>query len=167
MPLTIAGVVGESFTNSDDEVQVDGFEFIGSIAFNQNWSADFSLNSTHSELNGDGTQLTGIPETEVKLAANYEASSRPLGVSIALDRVGDINARRGQRRGDYTVIDLSAFYNLGEREQHQIVIRLENLTDETYASRVDVGTLDLTGASYVYDNLGTSRTIHASYTRRF
>jgi len=137
------------------------------VPFNQNWSGNFSLNSTDSELNGDGIQLTGIPETEIKLAANYEATSLPLGISLALDRVGDINARRGQRRGNYTVVDLSAFYNLGANERHQLVVRVENLTDETYASRVDIGTLDLTGASYLYDNLGTSRTIHASYTRRF
>ena len=167
VPLTIAGVVGESFTNSNDKVRVDGFEFIGSIPFNQNWSGNFSLNSTKSELNGDGIQLTGIPETELKLAANYESSSVPLGVSIGIDRVGDINARRGQRRGNYTVVDLSAFYNLGSNERHQLVFRIENLTDETYASRVDRGTLDLTGTSYLYDNLGTSRTVHGSYTHRF
>jgi vitamin B12 transporter len=167
VPLTIAGVVGESFINSNDEVQVDGFEFIGSIPLNRNWSGNFSLNSTTSELNGDGTQLTGIPETEIKLAASYESSSLPLGLSIGIDRVGDINARRGQRRGNYTVVDLSAYYYLGPNERHQLVFRIENLTDETYASRVDVGTLDLTGTSYLYDNLGTSRTAHASYTHRF
>jgi outer membrane receptor protein involved in Fe transport len=167
VPLIIAGVEGESFVNSHDEVQVDGFEFIGSLRFSQNWSGNFSLNSTNSEFNGDGVQLTGIPETEIKLAANYESSARPLGVSITVDRVGDINARRGQRRGDYNVLDVAAFYNLGANEQHQLVLRIENLTDEEYASRVDIGTLDLTGSSYIYDNLGMSRTLHASYTHRF
>lgn len=166
VPLTIAGVVGESFINSNDEVKVDGFEFIGSIAFNQNWSGNFSLNSTNSELNGDGIQLTGIPESEIKLAANFQASSQPFGLSFAVDHVGDINARRGQTRGDYTVLDLSAYFSLGSDEQHQLIFRIENLTDEDYATRVDSGFLD-TGGSYLFDNLGTSRTLHASYTHRF
>jgi hypothetical protein len=65
------------------------------------------------------------------------------------------------------VADLSAYYSVGANEQHRLIVRIENLTDETYASRVDVGTLDATGTSYIYDNLGTSRTIHASYTHRF
>ncbi|MDX1562361.1 MAG: TonB-dependent receptor, partial [Gammaproteobacteria bacterium] len=167
VPLTIGGVEGESFVNSNDEVDVDGFEFIGSIAINQNWATNFSFSSTNSELNSDGVQLTGIPETEIKVAANYESSTFPFGLTFAIDRVGDLNARRGQVRGDYTVIDVSAFVNLGNDEAHQLVFRLENLTDEEYASRVDRGTLDATGGSYLYDNLGMSRTVHASYTRRF
>lgn len=56
MPLTIAGVTGESFTNSDEEVEVQGFEFIAGMTFNESWSANFSYNRTRSELNGDGVQ---------------------------------------------------------------------------------------------------------------
>jgi hypothetical protein len=32
---------------------------------------------------------------------------------------------------------------------------------------VDLGTVDSTGTSYVYDNLGMTRTLHASYTLKF
>lgn len=81
--------------------------------------------------------------------------------------VGDINARRGEVRGDYAVVDFSTYYRLGAGQAHQLVLRIENLTDEVYASRVDRGTLDITSVSYLYDNLGMSRTVHASYTRRF
>ena len=52
-------------------------------------------------------------------------------------------------------------------EEHQLVLRIENLTDEVYSTRVDLGTLDASGTSYLFDNLGMSRTLHASYTRRF
>ncbi|HMB72717.1 MAG TPA: TonB-dependent receptor [Gammaproteobacteria bacterium] len=167
VPLTIGGVVGESFTNSDDEVQVDGYEFIGAVALAENWTANFSYTVTDSELNGDGVQLTGIPESEMKLGLTFDAAALPVGFNVSVDRVGDINARRGAVRGDYTVIDLSTFVMLGADEQHQIVLRLENATDEEYASRVDLGTLDASGTSYLYDNLGMERTLHASYTLRF
>jgi vitamin B12 transporter len=166
VPIEIAGVEGETFVNSDDEVQVDGIELITSFVINQSWGASVSLNSSDSDLNSDGVQLTGIPESELKLRADYNSRSAPFGLSFMLDRVGDINARQGVQRGNYTVADVTAYYNLGAAEEHQLVLRIENLTDEVYASRVESGALD-TGGSFIYDNLGMSRTVHASYTRRF
>ena len=167
VPLTIAGVVGESFINSDDQVDVDGFELIATANFNDRWQGRFSYSDTSSELNSDGIQLTGIPESELKLGLDYRSQTAPFGISLAVNLVGDINVRRGQVRGDYTVVDFSTYYSLGPEQEHQVVLRIENLTDEVYASRVDRGTLDITGGSYLYDNLGMSRTVHASYTRRF
>jgi vitamin B12 transporter len=167
VPLTIAGVVGESFINSNDQVEVDGFEFVASYPLNDQWNTNFSYNNTSSELNGDGVQLTGIPESEVKIRLDFTSISMPYGLSFALNHVGDLNARRGEKRGNYTVMDLSGYYNLGSEEQHQFVFRIENLADKEYASRVDRGTLDATGTSYLYDNLGMSRTFHASYNYRF
>lgn len=167
VPLTIAGVVGESFINSDDQVEVDGFEFIATAAFDESWRGRFAYNGTSSELNGDGIQLTGIPETELKLGVDYVSESLPFGASLSVNVVGDINARRGQVRGDYTVIDFSAYYYVGSQQENQLVLRIENLIDEVYASRVDRGTLDVAGVSYLYDHLGMRRTFHAGYTRRF
>ena len=167
VPLTIAGVVGESFINSDDQVEVDGFEFIATAAFDESWRGRFAYNGTSSELNGDGIQLTGIPETELKLGVDYVSESLPFGASLSVNVVGDINARRGQVRGDYTVIDFSAYYYVGSQQENQLVLRIENLIDEVYASRVDRGTLDVAGVSYLYDHLGMRRTLHAGYTRRF
>ena len=167
VPLTIAGVVGESFINSDDRVEVDGLELIATASFSDSWQGRFSYNDTSSELNGDGIQLTGIPESELKLGIDYRSQTAPFGLSFVVNVVGDINARRGEVRGDYAVVDFSTYYRLGAGQAHQLVLRIENLTDEVYASRVDRGTLDITGVSYLYDNLGMSRTVHASYTRRF
>jgi outer membrane cobalamin receptor len=167
VPIVIAGVEGESFVNSDDEVNVDGLELISTFTINPSWALTASLSRSNSELNNDGIQLTGIPDSEIKLRADYSPQRAPYGLSLTVDRVGDINARRGVVRGDYTVADLSAFYYLGDRREHQLVLRIENLTDEIYSSRVDRGTLDVGGSTYLYDNLGMRRTVHASYSRRF
>jgi len=167
VPLEIAGVIGESFINSNDEVEVDGVEIIASWAVNEQLTAHFSYNTTTSELNGDGIQLTGIPENESKIRAVYASDRLPMGMSLSLNHVGDLNARRGEMRGNYTVIDLSGYYTLGSDQQHQLTVRIENLTDKEYASRVDRGTLDATGTSYLFDNLGMSRTVHAGYSYRF
>lgn len=167
VPLTIGGVVGESFVNSDDEVNMDGFELIAGIAVNESWSASLSHTLTDATFNGSGPQLGSIPESESKLRLNYNSSALPLGLSLSGNYVGDINGRRGQTRGDYTVVDLAGYYHFGAQQQHQFVLRLENILDEDYATRIDVGTLDLSGDSYLYENLGMGRTSHLSYTYQF
>ena len=81
--------------------------------------------------------------------------------------MGDLNERRGEKRGNYTVMDLSGHLELGNGREHSLVLRVENLADKVYATRVDRGTRDTTGVGYNYDNLGMERTLHASYTYRF
>jgi vitamin B12 transporter len=167
VPITIGGVVGESFVNSDDEVNIDGFEIMTSMELDADWSAHFSFSSNSSELNKDGTQLTGVPESESKLRVEYRPMDQNYGVTFAMNHVGDFNARRGQFRGNYTVADLSGYYLLGPNQEHRIGLRIENLNDEVYASRVDRGNLDSTGATYLFDNLGVDRTFHINYNYEF
>ncbi len=167
VPLTIGGVVGESFVNSNDEVNMDGIEFIAGVALNENWSANFSHTTTDATFNNAGPQLTSIPESETKFRLNYQSSNLPLGVSLSGNHVGDVNGRRGVARGDYTVMDVAAHYSLGSEQQHQLVLRIENLFDEDYVTRIDRGTLDATGGAYNYANYGMQRTTHLSYTYNF
>lgn len=166
VPLTIGGVVGESFTNSNDEVKVKGYELITAYALTNSLGINFSYNRTNSELNNSGAQLRGIPENEIKLGFNYDNQTRPFGASLNLNRVGHFNARQGVMRGDYIVADLSGYYNLGREQEHQFVVRIENLGDAVYATRVDSAVLDA-GGSYLYDNLGVERTLHLSYSYHF
>ena len=167
VPITIGGVVGESFVNSNDEVNMDGLELITRLTINENWSAGLSHTITDAQFNGTGPQLTSIPQSESKFSLDYRHGAIPFGLSLSGNHVGDINGRRGAQRGDYTVVDIAGFYNFGRNEQHRVVLRLENALDEEYATRIDVGTLDLTGSSYLYENLGMQRTTHLSYTYEF
>lgn len=167
VPLTIAGIEGESFVNSSDEVNMDGMEFSALIPLSPVWSTQVSHTRIKARFNDQGPQLTGIPDRESKLALNYRSQSRPFGFSITNNLVGDINGRRNVERGDYLVTDLSAFYALGDNEQHQFVVRLENAMDEEYVTRIDRGTEDATGLGYNYGNLGMARTWHIAYTYKF
>jgi vitamin B12 transporter len=167
VPLVIAGVEGESFINTSDEVEMDGFELIASLPLGDNWTAHISHTNTDAQLNGRGPQLTSIPEHESKIRVDYRPQGQTYGVTLSSNLVGNINARRGSERGDYVVTDLSGFYNFGRDQQHQVTVRIENLTDEEYATRIDRGTLDVSGDSYLFENLGMSRTLHVSYTYSF
>ncbi len=163
----IAGVEGESFSNTTDEVEVAGYELITSLRLTPALGTSFSYTNSSAELNGNGAQQQGIPENESKLQLNWQSQVQPLGVSFTVDHVGDLNERRGEKRGNYTVMDLSGHLELGNGREHSLVLRVENLADKVYATRVDRGTRDTTGVGYNYDNLGMERTLHASYTYRF
>lgn len=167
VPLVIGGVEGESFTNSRDEVNMDGYELVAAMPLTDTWHTSISHTRTQAQFNGRGPQLTSIPKRESKLRLDYRNARRPFGVSLSSNIVGDINGRRGVARGDYVVTDIAAFYNLGSDEQHQVVMRLENVTDEEYATRIDRGTVDVTGQAYNFANLGMERTLHLAYTFRF
>lgn len=166
-PLVINGVEGESFSNTNNQVKVDGFELITAVQLTDEFHANLSYTETSAKMkNGNGRQLTDIPEREAKLLLNYDSQTRPFGLSLAANRVGSINDRQSQRRGNYTVWDLAGYYELGGNRQHSLGLRVENLTDKEYSTRVDVGTRD-TGGNYLYDNLGMKRTFHAVYNYRF
>lgn len=162
----IAGVEGESFFNTSDEVNIRGAELRTTAQLTPEFFATLSYTDTEAELNDNGTQLVGIPESEAKLQLGYQSQALPWGVTLALDHVGTLNERRSQVRGNYTVVDLSGFYAFGNDRQHNLALRIENLTDKVYATRVARGTSD-TGAGYDFDNLGMERTVHASYNFRF
>lgn len=166
VPWTIAGVDGESFANTNDSVDIDGVELQTSVQLTRAFDASFSYTDTSAQMNGGGAQLTGIPESEAKLRLGYEAQALPLGVSLSVNHVGELNERQSARRGNYTVMDLSGHYELGRNGEHQVVLRIENLTDKVYATRVERGTRDA-GGSFLFDHLGMERTFHASYRYTF
>lgn len=166
VPVVIAGVEGESFINTDDEVDVEGVEFISTFLVSPNWSVDLSATYTKAELNSGGAQLTEIPTAEGKLNLGYEPPGLPWGAAVALNYVGDVNTRRGQKRGNYTVIDASAYYQWGADLRNRIVFRAENLGDKIYTTRVDSGTRDV-GGSYLYRSIGPGRTLHLGYSHHF
>jgi outer membrane receptor for ferrienterochelin and colicin len=164
IPVVIAGVDGEGFANTTDEVEMEGYELAASLQITPQLGATFSYTDTSAEMNGNGTQLQGIPENETKVQLDWLASAQ-WGLSLSLDHVGDVTSR-GQARGNYTVVDLSGHIEFGSNSEHSVVVRAENLTDKVYATGVGSGTRDA-GGTYLYDNLGMERTVHASYTYRF
>jgi outer membrane cobalamin receptor len=167
MPTTIAGVEGFTYANQDDEVNIDGFELITRAQLSRSLSSQLSFTRTDAQANGRGPQLTDIPEREAKLSFHYRQPGAPFGFSLASNYVSDVNESGGQVRDGYLVTDLSGFYNFGAAEQHEVVLRIENVTDEEYATGIGRATADATGESYFYDNLGMERTVHLSYTFKF
>ncbi|MEX2132343.1 MAG: TonB-dependent receptor, partial [Pseudohongiellaceae bacterium] len=88
VPITIAGVEGESFINTSDEVNVDGYELISNLPVNESWAVQLSHTRNRTQLNGSGPQLTSIPKRETKLRVDYRSAAMPMGMSLSSNMVG-------------------------------------------------------------------------------
>ena len=154
--------------NSDAEVEISGAELSASVALNDNWSISGDITSIDAEGN-DGRQITNIPVLATKLHLQYTAANRPFSGSIAISNVGDIFSDVGGffatgehvEHGNYAVVNASGTYRFGEDDRYTLGVRLENLFDDEYATRVSKATSD-TGTAYLYDSLGVPRTGHIS-----
>lgn len=165
VPLTIGGVVGESFENSDDEVNIEGVELNTFVQLSQSLSTQLSYTHTRARFNDEGEQLNHIPEHQAKLSLDYRNPSNPWGASLNVNHVGKVNDRA--QRDRFTIADVSAFYAFGKRDHQRIILRLENLADVSYVTRFGRGTEDVSGNSYIYRNFGMKRTLHLSYRHQF
>ncbi|MEM7206707.1 MAG: TonB-dependent receptor [Pseudomonadota bacterium] len=159
------------FANSDDEVDFEGSEIFLDWQVNENLSASLNYVQTKAEAQGSDQQVDDIPESHAKLIVNYAPRGSLYELQLAAVRVGDIYDQVSNvgrvNYGNYTVLDVSAQLWLDTAQQHQLGVRLENLTDEEYAASVGSASRDSDSSSYAYENLGTPRTLHATYRYNF
>lgn len=166
VPVVIDGVEGESFINSDEEVDVRGFELVAQASLSPSLSGQFSVTNTKAQLKSGNTQLNDIPEWEAKVQLGYQQAGSPLRLSLSSIFVKDVRSR-GQDLDDYALVDAAATYRFGGDQKHLVSLRLENLFDKEYVTSLGNGRDDISGESYLYGNLGMGRTVHVGYTYSF
>jgi vitamin B12 transporter len=160
--------------NSTNKVEMIGGELIASLAINPEWQTNLDFVYTDAEANGSDQQIVDIPRTTVKWNLNYQPQQYPLGLSLSLIHVGDVFSDVGgffatgenAEHGDYTVVDLSGYYQLGQDGKHRLGFRAENLLDENYNTSIRTATRD-NGTAYLYGNRGVPMSFHLNYTYRF
>ena len=158
--------------NTENTVDFQGFEAALSAQFTLEWRGTLSYTDTEARERGSSDQVVGIPEQTLKVGLRYEPQNVPLEVGISLVDVGDVwdTVSGGIGRvehGNYSLLDLTGAYRFGPDGRQRIGVRIENLTDESYASSLGRAFVDVGGASYAYQNLGTPRTWHVTYTHGF
>jgi vitamin B12 transporter len=158
--------------NTENTVDFEGFEVTIAAEFSPSWHGTFSYTDTDAKARGSSQQEIGIPESTLKLGLRYRTDDSPFEFGASLLDVGDVwdSVSGGIGRvehGNYTVIDLTGGYRFGSDGRQRIGIRIENATDETYASSLGRAFVDADGSSYAYRNLGTPRTAHLTYSHRF
>lgn len=163
-----------TFVNIDNKVEVQGAELL----LDGELSTDFSLTATYTyskEVDADtGKQIQDRPRHNYKLGARYQAPSGLWGMNLAAKYVGDktsnVNGFGRQDYGNYTVLDLGAYFYLDRLSRnHRVNLRLENLFDEVYATRVGSSVLETSDTSerFRWDRLAPPRTLYVNYTYQF
>lgn len=155
-------------TNVPGEVKVRGGQAVVSAPLGAGLRGRVSFMRSSSE-NAQGRQIARIPRSALQASLDYSAPSGRYGGSLTGNRVGDVfEPILGDpvHYGNYTVVDLNARYFLDDARHHRLSLRLENAFDEEYG-RPGTGRTDASNAGYAVINLGTPRTLHASYSYTF
>ena len=95
------------------------------------------------------------------------------GGSLGARWVGNVTSTQGGfgrvDHGDYVVADLSAYFYIGQRQNSQIVLRVENAFDETYPALRGFASTPFDNGSGNFLSMlqGPPLTTHLSYRQRF
>ena len=158
--------------NTSETVDFEGLELSAKLSVTESWVMSLDYTYTRAEADGSNDQVVEIPEDLLKANVTYTGQQWPLEFTASAVYVGDVydSVSGGIGRvehGDYTVVDIGAAWYLGINRSHRLGLRLENALDEDYGSSLGRASRDADGSSYAYTNLGTPRTLHASYRFSF
>lgn len=160
------------FMNSNDEVNLESYEFqISTRSFN-GLSLRASAVLTEAENNSDGVQLMNTPESLYKGLVRYWHPSRRFGGDLNLRYVGKVEGRNYPEfgpvnYGDYWNADLSGFVRFGKDLVHMITLRVDNLFDQEYSSYGYGKTTGSDGEDFLYQYRGTPLSVMLSYKYTF
>lgn len=155
------------YINSANVVKVWGGEAVVNAQLSDVFGVTLDYTHTRARQVGVSDQIVNIPKNLAKAILRADSPDRRFGGTLAVNWTGDVYssvATFGRiEHGNYAVVDLSAYLFLDEDRRHRVGVRVENLLNTDYASRVSRFREDITDASYAVDNLGTPFTVHASY----
>lgn len=160
--------------NTQNEVTISGGEALLSYSSDHDWSTTVDLTISNAEATGSNQQIPNIPELALKWLLEYAPSGKQYGVNGSLLYIGDVYSDVGgffangslAEHGNYSLVDISGYYFFDSDQKHRVVLRLENVFDEDYATSVRRGRTDA-DELYLYDNLGVPRTLHLTYRYKF
>lgn len=158
--------------NTQDRTRVWGGELIVNARLSDMFGFTFDYTHTTARFEGSALQIQDIPKDLAKFIVSAQAPGGRFGGTLAVNWVGDVwdNVAGGIGRvehGNYVIADLSGFAFLDEAQRHRLGLRIENLLDRQYATRVTRQRADVTNVSYAAWNLGTPLTAHVTYRVAF
>src|SRR5690606_8385004 len=172
-PIPVPAGYDRVHVNVDDDVEVQGGEFLLRGPITESLSFTFNMSYSKETDAGTGEQIPGRPRHNQKLMLSYDPLGRPFGLSFAVKHVGttttDVTGFDDQQFGDYYVANLGARIFLDQDRRHRLNLRLENAFDEDYAVRVRSTVLagSPTDERYLFRQLGAPRTAFMTYSYTF
>jgi vitamin B12 transporter len=158
-----------TFINLPDKVRARGVEAVVSAQPSQNVSLQGSFTHARTRQTGQGRQLAGVPKDTAQAVFDLHPADKTYGAGATVNWVGSVydNVASGfgpRSRGHYVVVDLNGYVALGR--YGRLGVRLENVLDEDYFTRINRATKD-TGGSYLVHYRGVPRTVHVAYSYSF
>lgn len=163
-----AGTPGRKRINLDQEVNFEGLQFSARTLLADTYQVALDYTHTSAKAQGSNQQVEGIPRALLKASLSSPEGAL-LDWKLGLVYTGELydSAITREDIGGYTVVDLGVGYRFGPSDQHRVGLRMENLLDEEYTTRLGSADEDVGGASYQYTALGTPRTAHLTYSYTF
>lgn len=163
---------GNVFINSDNEVEMETFEYsVNTKAFN---GLSFGASAVFTDANNKGSdvQLTHIPESFYKGLVRYRHPSQRFGGDINVRYVGKVYGPNDAvfgtvNYGEYWNTDLSCFMRFGTDLVHMITLRVDNLFDKDYTSYGYGSATSTGGDDFLYEYRGTPIAAMLSYKYTF
>ena len=160
------------FVNTPGKVEVRGWELLGTVDFNNGFTAIASYTDSKTQRDG-GSQVARIPRSYAKIAGSYDAGWWGLDASLlwtgtvesaSIPTVGVVDY------GKYTVVDFAGHVFLDKDMKHKLTARLENAFDEDYVTSygrsAPAAGVDTTPA-FLFGFRGVPRTLHVTYSYGF
>ena len=173
------------YRNLPGTVEVRGFELLGTVDFENGFSAIASYTDAESKIAG-GAQLQRIPRRYAKAGAGYDGGQwgADLNVLWTGEQRANVSLADGPdpgtafdtesvNYGDYFVVDVAVHFFIDAEQRHKLTARLENALDEEYRTSVGSGVIDGFSPSstasprFVFGNRGVPQTLHVSYSYAF
>ncbi len=158
--------------NTADEVEMFGWEVSGGFDLRPDISGTFGYTRVEAEARGTSEQIPDIPLSTARLGLDWRPDALPFRLSATIHHVGEIYDAVGGgvgrvEHGGYAVADLAGQLRLGRDGRHRIGVRIENLFDTEYDTRVVRVRRDSDGSSYGAGTLGVPLTGYVTYGLSF
>jgi vitamin B12 transporter len=158
--------------NRPDKVRAKGASVVASSAITDMLSASlgytYSQSQRSNQLAGGYSSLPGIPSNTVNASVDVHPRSLPFGVGLNVNGVGrmffTVSGFGEVATSDYAVADVSGRVFLDRRRRQRINLRLENMFDKAYVTRLARNFLDGASTPFLSHGLGVPRTFHVSYS---
>lgn len=160
------------FDNVDTKAKVSGYELLLRGAITPALSFDTSF--LYSREKVGGRQLANRPRRSAKLGLHVAPLAQHWGADLALKYIGkmwtNVTGFPQQTYGEDVVASLGAHWFVdGEARRHRLGLRVENLFDTDYETRIRSSVLSGSSPAtrFMYRNVGQARTFYGDYTFSF
>ncbi|MEJ0098330.1 MAG: TonB-dependent receptor [Pseudomonadota bacterium] len=164
------------YVNTDGKVKVSGTELLLRGSFTDALTFDASYMFSRERAPDTGEQLQDRPKNTAKIGLGFEPPGSSWGTDIAVKYMGtthaDLSAPFGRTSyGDAIITNLGAWWYVdGTPRHHRVGLRVENLFDKSYATRLRTANIDADddeSALFLYRYRGSPRTAFLNYTYNF